>query len=333
MNLSQCRAFVAVAEAGSFTAAARRIGVSQSAVSHAVAALEKEIGAELLLREPGGVALTDAGERVLRSARSILVHAQEIATVATRTHGSAVPRLRLGVNRSFARRLLPQLLAELRLRQHEIALDVRMGPCEQIEQWLRQGQVDVGVTTLRPDTPGHDGLSARAVLRDTLRAVLPVGHPLGLGPALHVRQLENQSVLLPGESAQRRFAALLQRHGVTPRAVLNVDDPGTLLALAAHGHGVTLLPGVAVPAELPRLRALPLVPAVPCPQYVVPGDTAEPHPRAELLVRLLKDLAEQRDWPGPGQAATRVATAAADVVTPAADVVAPAAVRLDGACL
>lgn len=294
MKLSQCRAFVSVADAGTFTGAAKLIGVSQSAVSHAIAALEKELGTELLNREHGRITLTPAGRRVLQSARIMLKHAQEIASVSSRVVSIAKPRLRVGVGRSFGKRALPRLLSDLRVRYPDMALDVRVGPCTDVEDWLRRGLVDVGVGTL-----AGSGLPAETVLRDTMHVVLPAGHPLNAGTTVHVRQLAGESLLMPGEAPERELCSFLQSHGVTPRIGFRVDDLGTLMTLSANGHGLTVLPGIAIPVKAPRLRALPLIPVMPADQLVSVSKAGEANPFAEEFIELLKSSLHACEWQAP----------------------------------
>ncbi|WP_405607558.1 LysR family transcriptional regulator [Streptomyces sp. NBC_01511] len=294
MKLSQCRAFVSVADTGTFTAAAKLIGVSQSAVSHAVAALEKELGIDLLSRDHGSITLTAAGHRVLQSARIMLKQAQEIASVTSSMASTAELRLCIGVSRSLGKGMLPRLLGELRTRRPDMALDVRLGSCTQVEEWLRRGLVDVGIAAL-----ARGGLTTVPLLRDRIHVVLPAGHSLTAAPTVHVRQLANGPLLMPSGATERELCSFFQDHDVTPRITFRVDDPATLLTLTANGHGVTLLPGIAIPAKVPRLRALPLVPAVPCDQLIGMSKAGSANPYAAEFAELVKRSVQHHDWQDP----------------------------------
>ena len=294
MKLSQCRAFVSVADTGTFTAAARLLGISQSAVSHAVTALEKEIGAELLNREYGKATPTAAGQHVLQSARGMLKHAEEIASVSFRLASVPEAPLRVGVGLSFSKRELPRLLGDLRTRHPHMPLDVRVAPCAQVTKWLRRGTVDVGITTVA------DGLAeASPLVRDRVHVVLAAEHPLCAAPVVHVRQLAHEPLLVPGGMHERDLYALLQGYGVTPRITFRLDDPSTLLTLIANGHGLTLLPRIVFPERSSRMRALPLVPAVPCDQFVAVSEAGQDNPYAEELVALLRSSVRHCAEPVP----------------------------------
>lgn len=294
MKLSQCRAFVSVADAGTFTGAAKLIGVSQSAVSHAIAALEKELGTELLNREHGSITLTPAGRRVLQSARIMLKHAQEIASVTSSMASTADFRLSVGVSRSLGKRILPRLMGELRARRPDMDLDVRVGSCTQVEEWLRRGLVDVGIADL-----AGSGLATVPLLRDCMHVVLPAGHPLTAAPTMHVRQLAGEPLLMPSGATERRLCSFFQDHDVTPHITFRIDESATLLTLTANGHGVTLLPGIAIPVQAPRLRALPLVPTLPCDQFLGLSKAGRAKPYAEEFVEFVKGFVQHRDWQDP----------------------------------
>jgi DNA-binding transcriptional LysR family regulator len=290
MKLSQGRAVVSVADTGSFTAAAKLIGVSQSAVSHAVTALEKELGTQLFERGNGQVALTAAGRLVLQSARKMLHHAQEIEAIGSRVMALVQPRLRVGVGRAFGRRLLPRLLSELGDHRPDLILDVRVAPCAEVQEWAQRGLVDVAIGTLN-----DRGNETAPVLRDTMQVVVPAGHPLGAATAVHARQLTGETLLVPSESLERRLRSHLQTHGVFPHTGLHVGDTGSLLALTADGHGLTVLPGVAVPAKALRVRVLPLVPTMPCNQFLSISEAGDANRFTEEFVGLLKKFLSRRE--------------------------------------
>ncbi|MBZ6206678.1 LysR family transcriptional regulator [Streptomyces olivaceus] len=290
MKLSQCKAFVAVADTGSFTAAAQLIGVSQSAVSHAVASLEKGLGTELLKREHGRITLTAAGRRVLYSARIMLKHAQEITTVGSLTRSASRTTLRIGVSRSFGKRVLARLLGEFHARHADVALDVRVGKCAQVEEWLRSGFVELGIGGL-----ADSGFSVLPLVSDRMHVVLPVGHPLGAATSVHVRQLAGERLLMSGGDPEARLEAFFREHGVDPLVSLRVDDPVTLMTMTANGYGVSLLPGIALPAKAPRLCALPLVPALPCDQVLAVGRRATANAFTDEFVALVTSSLDRRE--------------------------------------
>src|ERR1700730_4101798 len=111
MNLTQLQCFIALAETGSFTEAAYTVNLTQSAVSHALAALESELRVTLLERNRKGVAaLTNAGQKIIPHARALLAQAEAIEQEAKAAHGLVMAKLRL---RSILSIISPGLLASL----------------------------------------------------------------------------------------------------------------------------------------------------------------------------------------------------------------------------
>lgn len=263
---------------------------------------------ELLFREYGKITLTEAGRQVLESARRMLNHAEEITSVISHMKRSPVPRLRVGVSRSFGERILPRLINEMSAYQSNISLDIRLGHCAQVEEWLKSSDVDIGIATLTDDSS-----SALPLVRDRIHVVCSFNHPLATFPTVHVRQLANEPLLMCGGPTERELRALLEHHGVTPLSGLSVDDVSTLLALAANGRGVTLLPGIAIPRNLPQLRALPLEPVARFDQFFSISEAGIVHPHSEEFVGLLRSSVQQyeRATTGTGKGIPLLTTAKA----------------------
>lgn len=254
MKLSQCSAFVAVAETESFTRAGLRLGISQSAVSHAVAALEKDLGVTLMRRMRGGVTLTAEGRRALQHAQAVVHHAELVAVQARATRADDGP-LRVATVPTFAARLLPRLMAEFAAAGRDPAIVVREADDKQIARWLRAGVVDVGITYTTPP-----GMVTAPLVRETLYALVARDHPLAGSRAVPYEQVARLPLILPSwdpEAAVLR--ALREADGETP-VPHHLRDLTTVLAMVGEGLGVTILPDSVLPAVLPDLRVLELVP-------------------------------------------------------------------------
>ena len=226
MNLAQLRALVAVADQGSFTGAAAALGLTQSAVSHTVASLEKELAVPLVLRRRGGTMLTSHGQQVLRHAREAVHRVDRIAQDCTVVAGRHRGRLRVAAFPSAAQ-LLPRLIAELARCQPEVTVVLLEGTDAEVQDWLRDRVIDLGVvaelrTGDQPSSPAPGALLAQ----DQMVAVLDRGHPLAGQPTV---------ALGPG---RRRVPAVRRRL----RTASAPDAPGGWVAAAAgtagpgHGH-------------------------------------------------------------------------------------------------
>src|ERR1700716_2845705 len=167
MELHQIRQFVAVAETGSFTKGASRAGVSQPAISAAVAKLEEEMGQKLLDRRQGSVVPTSAGSRLLDAAREILLACNTIKS--TLRAASAPQTLRVGVLRTLPTVHVVGVLQAFRQSHPDIQIELFEGPREELHKRLEQKKLDVCLTSL-----GNDAIGKASVALFTEPYVLAV---------------------------------------------------------------------------------------------------------------------------------------------------------------
>ncbi|MDO0924683.1 LysR family transcriptional regulator [Streptomyces sp. TG1A-8] len=254
MKLSQCSAFVAVAETESFTRAGLRLGISQSAVSHAVAALEKELGVTLMRRERGGVTLTAEGRRVLQHAQAVVHHAELVILRARAARADDGP-LRVATVPTFASQLLPRLMVQLAATGREPAITVREADDKQIGRWLRAGGVDVGITYSAPP-----GVVTAPLVRETLYALVARDHPLAGARALPYEQVAALPLIIPSWDPEAAVLRTLREADGELAVPHHIRDLNTVLSMVGEGLGATILPDTVLPAVLPGLRVLQLAP-------------------------------------------------------------------------
>ncbi|GHF17425.1 hypothetical protein GCM10014715_85630 [Streptomyces spiralis] len=176
MDLQQMRYVVAVAETNSFTRAAERCLVVQSALSHQIARLEQELGARLFERTTRRVRLTPAGAAFLPAARQSLEAAERAVIEVAAAIGEVRGRLSVGLIPSVAALDIPGALREFRRRYPKVRISLRVGASDDLVEQVREGAIEVaflGVpTTVRPE-----GVSSRELARDRLVAVVAPDHP------------------------------------------------------------------------------------------------------------------------------------------------------------
>jgi DNA-binding transcriptional LysR family regulator len=255
MTLTQLRALVTVVEVRSFSAAAGRLALTQSGVSHAVATLEAELGAALLRRERAGPVPTALGERVLAHAREALRRLEHIHQEVAAAAGPATGKVRLGTPPSVAARVLPGMLAALRRRQPGIDVVLFEGSDLEVDGWLRTGAVDVGIVPV--PRPGFDALD---LVADEMLAVLPAGHPLAGRRAIRLRDIAADPFIMSKGGCEPLIRDLFRAAGLEPRVRQEVRDMATILGMVQEGLGVTVVPALALPPRAARLRALALEP-------------------------------------------------------------------------
>jgi DNA-binding transcriptional LysR family regulator len=241
-DLRQLGYFVAIAEAGSFTAAAARLHVAQQSLSEQMRVIERRLNATLLDRGPRGVTLTPVGEALLPEARAALAAAARAFDVAARAARGELGVLRIGVLSSLANHLLPPVVRRLGEQGPELAIDTEELPIAQLVTRLRGGTLDAGLS--RP--PLVDELVTEEIMREPVAAVLPTAHRLATAATLTLADLADEPWVLTGRATwppwHRKYDGDFAAAGYEPRVVQRGTSPQNLLALVAAGVGVTRLP-------------------------------------------------------------------------------------------
>lgn len=243
MNLSHLRSLVAIADSGSFTAAAEAVGITQSGVSQAVAALEENLGVALVVRHRRGADLTAAGERIAAQAREALNALDRIRSEADATRGIAEGKVRLASYPSVFSTLLPALLRRFRTRYPDIQVTALEADDKEVEDWLATGIVDLGVV-LNP-APGR---AAAMLGRDAWVPVLPRTHPLAQHTAISLAALAVEPFVLATGGCEANACTLAKAAG-TPLTDIQVEvrDWTSAFALVREGTGVCLVPESTLP--------------------------------------------------------------------------------------
>jgi DNA-binding transcriptional LysR family regulator len=241
-TLVQLRYFAAAAEHGSMTAASRALMVSQSAISTAVAQLEKELGVQLLLRHHArGLALTEAGRDFYQELRGFLLHSSELAESARRAGDAVVGDLAVGCFTTLAPFRLPSLLAAFAERFPRVRVTVVEGEHARLKRALRAAECELALMY------GYDlEEDIENVVVDTAPpyALVASTHPLaGRDPAeVELREFAGEPMVLldlPHSSAY--LESVLRDAGVEPVIRHRTAGYETVRALVAHGHGFALL--------------------------------------------------------------------------------------------
>ncbi|MFE3876921.1 LysR family transcriptional regulator [Kitasatospora sp. NPDC059146] len=257
VNLAQLRALVAVADTGGFGAAADELGISQSAVSHAVAALERALGAPVL-RRGAPCRPTPLGEQVLPHARTAVASAAAVRTIATRHCGGLTGTVRLAAPTTVCQALLPGLLRDWKAAHPQVTVRVFEGEDVELTTWLEAGTVDAAVLVDAGPLPPD----AVALGADSMHALLRRDHPLAGRPTVHVGELEDDDFLLSEGGCERHIREAYRRAGTrfTPRH--RIRDLNTLIGMVHAGVGVSVMPALAVTMLPPECVLVPIRPAV-----------------------------------------------------------------------
>jgi DNA-binding transcriptional LysR family regulator len=234
--------FRAVAHERSFSRAARALALTQPAVSQQVAALEKEVGAKLLAREPGGLKLTPAGETLLHHADAI---AERLALAGTQLSEIAAAervRLRVGAFPSALATLVPRAVAALREEEPDAEVLIEEGARELLTERVASGELHVAVAFQDASQPRreHDGIERHDLRRETFLVALPPAHPLAKLDKVAIAALKDEPWTAP--SASHLIGRACQAAGFEPRIISIMRDPLAMRGLISQGLAVSLVP-------------------------------------------------------------------------------------------
>ncbi|MFJ1702412.1 LysR family transcriptional regulator [Kitasatospora sp. NPDC088346] len=246
------RTFTVVARLASFSAAARELGYTQSAVSQQVAALESDLGAALLERRP--VRPTEAGERLLEHAGPLLLRLDAARADVRRLAGARPARLVVGVSAQAVTDRLARALSGVRSAHPGLDLTLRQLPRAAVAAEVATGAVDLGLVdgVAAPSDPlglpDVGPLLTAAVAEEPLALALPAGHPLAARPGVALADLADARWLDAPEVAMAldRLRVAAGADGFRPATRYLGSELRGLLALVAAGHGIALLPSAAL---------------------------------------------------------------------------------------
>ncbi|WP_397431451.1 LysR family transcriptional regulator [Pseudomonas chlororaphis] len=259
MTLSQLQIFSLVAELRGFTSAASRLGISQSAVSHALKSLEQELGVELIRRHQSLVELTDIGQQLLLRARAILGLAATMEQEAADARGMKRGTLRIGsFGPTSSMKLLPAILRRYRAAHPGIEVHIDEGPDRQVLQWLEERRIDVGFVVLP-----QERFDCFALVEDQMVALIPSQHVLAAKDSVSLAELCDDPFILTEAGSAELVSRLFLAARLSPNIRYRSSQLLSTLETVARGDALTLVAQLSLPeANDPRYRVKALSPPV-----------------------------------------------------------------------
>lgn len=239
-DLRQIRAFVAVAEEGSFTLAARRIFVTQSAVSHALRTLEEQLNCQLLDRSGKRVTVTSEGEMLLRRCRRILAEIDQAGRDVDSLRRWGQTRIRIGATHSLCNFLLPAVLREFRDCFPRCEPVIEAGDSTHLTDRLSEGELDVvlGLKARGRTEEGH-----RFMFQDRMAFVVSACHPWASDPTLVQTTIAEQQYIIyaKGTETNRLIKSWLDQEVGRFRQPVVLGDMQAIREMAKLGIGVGIV--------------------------------------------------------------------------------------------
>ncbi|MFD4507070.1 LysR family transcriptional regulator [Streptomyces sp. NPDC058457] len=285
VTLRQLAVFVAIADHEGFGAAAAVLGMSQSSVSHSLAALERTVQGELVLRA-APVRPTPLGDVLLPHARATLSAARGFtAAAAAHTSATAAGSIGLAVPPTAARGLLPGLLRLWHEQLPQVEITLFEGLDEEIEEWLESGTVDAAIL-IDPDPLPRGALH---LATDAYEAVVRSDHPLAGEESIGLADLLEDPLLATTSGCETQVKHLHALTGRPYRPTQRIRELTTLLCMVEAGLGVAIVPSLAASMLSDTLTLVPLRPRLER-RLVLTGPTGRPwHP----TVTAVRNLSEK----------------------------------------
>ena len=256
MTIMQLRVLLALKEEGSFTEVGEKLGITQSAVSHALASFEKEIGITLFNRERRGVLLTEGGQRILEHVREIVSRAERIKEEASSLSGLKIGKIRVGTLQSAAIRIIPGIVGVMRQKYPGIEISVFEGTDQEVQDWIHAETVDVGILT----APCQN-LETLPLITDRMFGVVPEGHPLAGQKMLTLEQLASGPIIRCLGNCGMIVASGFSKAGLSSSLkTIEARNISTVAAMVRSGAGSAILAGLALPLDRTGIRVIPIDP-------------------------------------------------------------------------
>ncbi|MEX2659178.1 MAG: LysR family transcriptional regulator [Acidimicrobiales bacterium] len=247
MDLRQLAALTAVADTGTFSAAADVLHTVQSNVSTHIARLERELGAILVDRAAGR--LTEEGEAVVARARRIAGELDALVADVASLRSDVTGNVHLGVIGTTGRWLMPPLLRAMDEQHPGVGVSVLEGNTTALLPSLLSGSLELALVNLPVDDPD---IELTPLFEEDLIVVAPTGHPLAAREEVTLAELADHELLLtpPGTSIRVDLDRAAAAAGVALKAKAELDGVRLIASLTFEGFGAAVLPASAVPTYL-----------------------------------------------------------------------------------
>lgn len=240
---NQClQAFVSVAECASFSVAAERLHLTQSAVSKRIAILEQQVGKKLFDRIARQVTLTEAGNALLPRAKHILQEYESAIQALNDLSGKAQGVLRIAISHHLGLHRLPPILKIFARQYPMVNLDIEFMDSEKAYEQVLHGQSEVAVITLALDS--HQNIFSKKIWTDPLRFICASDHPLTKIEVPNLNDLSQYPVILPGLNTYtgRIIQNLFDSQDIPLKSTLSTNFLETISTMVEIGLGWSVLP-------------------------------------------------------------------------------------------
>lgn len=256
MNISKYKALLTAVDMGSFSAAAQKLGYTQSGLTHMMNALEDELGISILQRGYYGIKLTPGGERIIPKIRQLVMCEDALMNEVemVKSYGDNV--IRIGAFASMAGTWLPYIVEKFNAEFPDVTVNIQMGTVAALYGGLNEGRFDICFGT-RNNKYSFKWVNLGD---DPFYAILPKDYPVD--DEFPIKGFNGTKFLMPGLGFDDDIGAVFSEYGVKPFVTPTyVDDPA-IISMVEHGLGISMLSQLILANRHSSVKMLPIVPRV-----------------------------------------------------------------------
>ncbi|MDO4555362.1 MAG: LysR family transcriptional regulator [Lachnospiraceae bacterium] len=239
MTLLSYQVFQTVVEQGSFQKAAEVLNLTPSAVSHAISAMEQELGFFLLTRKKSGVGLTNYGEQLLPYVNEVLNSEESLKQAISSLNGLQKGKVKVGCFSSVCTNWMTDIIHSFQTAYPDINIEIYQGTYADVAHWLKSGVVDIGFLS----SSSASDLPIEPLYQDPLLCVVPKGFvKRNTEDAMTIDEMKDQEFVSQMETTDADIANFLKQNGLNVRSNYHVVDDLSTIAMVAAGFGICIMP-------------------------------------------------------------------------------------------
>jgi DNA-binding transcriptional LysR family regulator len=239
MTLLSYQVLKTVADQGSFRKAADLLGLTPSAISHAISSFEMELGFSLFNRNKNGVTLTNYGERLLPYVNAVLNSDESLQQAIAEFNGLKQGKIKVGCFSSVCTNWMPQIMRSFQKDYPAIRIELFQGTYEDVAYWIKNGIVDLGFLSVSSAAD----IPIEPLYKDPLLCVVPKGmERTGTGDAMEIDELRNREFVTQRESTDADIQNFLRENNLNVKSNYHVVDDLSTIAMVANDFGICLMP-------------------------------------------------------------------------------------------
>lgn len=239
MTLLTYQVFKTVAEKGSFRKAADILGLTPSAISHAISSMENELGFSVLNRSKNGVTLTNYGEHLLPYVNAVLNSDESLQQAIAEFNGLKQGKVKVGCFSSVCTNWLPDILHSFQREYPDIQIEVFQGTYDDVVYWIKNGVVDLGFLSVSSAAD----IPIEPLCKDPLLCVVPKGMKRdGKPPYMDTDEMKSHQFVTQRESTDADIQNFLKENSLDVESNYHVVDDLSTIAMVANGFGICLMP-------------------------------------------------------------------------------------------